>query len=176
MTYDQLRKQLLEEFDKHVSRQDVYKMLRQRRWKKKDESLHCYILSMQAIAKRSDITESEVIEFIIDGLGNNIFNINFLLTARTINELKTLVARYERKYLVRENEVVIKLPLKDSTKIINKGDANICFNCSQKGHIKPNCPYPLRPKGSCFRCWKMGHEYQSCPNPKKFCRSWKNNK
>ncbi|XP_067645369.1 uncharacterized protein [Eurosta solidaginis] len=166
VTYKQLCEQLINEFDRNVSRQDVYKMLRQRRWQKKNESLHCYILCMQSIARRSDITESEVIEFIIDGLENNVSNITLLLSARTINELKMLVSRYEKKYLSREREEITKLPFKES-KVENKVHTNICFNCSQTGHIKHNCPYPMRPKGSCFRCWEMGHEYRSCPNPKK---------
>ncbi|XP_036346460.1 uncharacterized protein LOC118755741 [Rhagoletis pomonella] len=166
-TYDQLRKQLTAEFDRDVSRQDVYKMLDQRRWQKKTESLHCYILNMQAIAKRSDITETEVIDFIVEGLGDNISNKNLLMGARTIEELKMLVARYQQKYLRRESDT-IKRPAKESIRTTK--EVAHCFNCSQTGHIKPNCPYPLRPNGSCFRCWQMGHEHRSCPNPKKILR------
>ncbi|XP_036347752.1 ATP-dependent RNA helicase glh-1-like [Rhagoletis pomonella] len=46
----------------------------------------------------------------------------------------------------------------------------LCFNCSKRGHIKPNCPYPMRPNGSCFRCWKMGHDHHSCTNPRKILK------
>ncbi|XP_036327182.1 uncharacterized protein LOC118739780 [Rhagoletis pomonella] len=149
-TYDQLRKQLTAKLDRDVSRQDVYKWLDQRRWQKKTESLHCYILNMQAIAKRSDITETEVIDFIVEGLGDNISNKNLLIGARTIEELKMLMARYQQKYLRRESNT-IKRPTKESIRTTK--EVAHCFNCSQTGHIKPNCPYPLRPNGSCFRCW-----------------------
>ena len=76
LNYTALKTELVNEFDTAVSCRDVYTMFGQRKWKKRGKSLHCYVLSMQAIAKRADIGEMEVINFIIDGMGSDIPNIN----------------------------------------------------------------------------------------------------
>ncbi|XP_067633312.1 uncharacterized protein [Eurosta solidaginis] len=60
LRYDDLVHALLSEFDISVSRHDVYRMLMQRHWNQKEETLHCYILHMQALSRRADISEEEV--------------------------------------------------------------------------------------------------------------------
>lgn len=122
---------------------------------------------MQAIAKRAKVEEQEVIEFVIDGIRNIVPNAHLLLPARTLAELKTLIQRYERKYLV--SDVVATTGRRQATKTVEDAKQK-CYNCSRDGHIKPNCPYPLRPDGSCFRCWRMGHDHRSCPNPAKILK------
>lgn len=57
---------------------DLTKELSERRWNKREESLHCYVLNIQGIARSSDATEIEVIDFIIQGIGVNITNVNLL--------------------------------------------------------------------------------------------------
>ncbi|XP_017462985.1 PREDICTED: uncharacterized protein LOC108356381, partial [Rhagoletis zephyria] len=155
------------EFSVPVTRNEVYKMLAQRRWDKKKESLQSYVLAMQAIAKRAKVEEQEVIEFVIDGIRNIVPNAHLLLPTRTLAELKTLIQKYERKYLV--SDVVATTGRRQATKTVVDAKQK-CYNCSRDGHIKPNCPYPLRPDGSCFRCWRMGHDHRSCPNPAKILK------
>ncbi|XP_017471156.1 PREDICTED: uncharacterized protein LOC108362612 isoform X2 [Rhagoletis zephyria] len=167
LNYGALKKALEMEFSVPVTRNEVYKMLAQRRWDKKKESLHCYVLAMQAIAKRAKVEEQEVIEFVIDGIRNIVPNAHLLLPARTLAELKTLIRRYARKYLV--SDVVATTGRRQATKTVEDAKQK-CYNCSRDGHIKPNCPYPLRPDGSCFRCWRMGHDHRSCPNPAKILK------
>lgn len=60
-----LKKASLAEFDFTISRKEIYKMLAHRRWKKEEDTLHCYVLSMQATAKRADNAEQEW----VDGIG-----------------------------------------------------------------------------------------------------------
>ncbi|XP_017465418.1 PREDICTED: uncharacterized protein LOC108358526 [Rhagoletis zephyria] len=159
-------------------------MLSQRRWKRKDESMHRYVLSMQALAKRANVSEMEFIDFIIDGIGN-VPNMQILLTARTLDELKTIIGRYQHKYFVvntlntntkqvttttnmrQQSATNVKQPAGTSKPRTNIQQATLCYNCSRYGHTKPSCPYPLRPDGSCFRCWRMGHDHRNCPNPAK---------
>ncbi|XP_036320726.1 uncharacterized protein LOC118735190 [Rhagoletis pomonella] len=174
-TFEALREALINEFGTVVSRRDVYRMLARRYWKKEEESLHCYILVMQSIAKRSDIGELEVIDFIIEGIGNKVNNINLLVGARSVKELKKLVNRYQQKYLTQNAAADLRktkqsLAVADNaakTTTDTSADNPLCYNCSQRGHIKPNCPHPLRVRGSCFRCWQMGHSHRECNNPKK---------
>ncbi|KNE86662.1 hypothetical protein PSTG_19974, partial [Puccinia striiformis f. sp. tritici PST-78] len=70
LNYAALKAALFAEFDVAVTRQHIYKTMSQRRWNKREESIHCYILKMQSIAKRAEIAEVEVIDFIIAGIGN----------------------------------------------------------------------------------------------------------
>ncbi|XP_036340347.1 uncharacterized protein LOC118757090 [Rhagoletis pomonella] len=169
LNYQALKAALSSEFDVGITRQEVYKMLSQRRWKRKEETLHCYTLTMQAIAKRANIADTELIDFIIDGIGNTTPHAHILMTARSVEELKTLINRYQHKYFV--TGAVQPSNQRQTTAPKQTDDSKLkCFNCSRNGHIKPNCPFPLRPDGSCFRCWKMGHDHRSCPNPAKLLK------
>ncbi|XP_036347426.1 uncharacterized protein LOC118756790 [Rhagoletis pomonella] len=166
LNYCALKGALMKEFNFAVTRQEIYKMLSQRRWRKKDESMHCYVLSMQAIAKRANIAEQEVVDFIIDGIGNSVPNSHLLLSAQNTDELKAIISRYQNKYFATKT-----IDQKPPTAVKQKTEQKqLCYNCSQTGHIKPNCPFPLRPDGSCFKCWRMGHDHRACPNPRKILK------
>lgn len=133
---------------------------------------------MQSLAKQGDVEEGEVVDFILDGIQHQVANIQLLMTARTLGELKALVNRYQERYLKlgANQRRQTAAPARTSTPSNSQENATavkdlpLCFNCSQRGHMKPNCPHPLRPNGSCFRCWKMGHDHRSCTNPRKVLR------
>ncbi|XP_067634857.1 uncharacterized protein [Eurosta solidaginis] len=151
LSYAELKKALTMEFDVPIQRNEVYKMLARRKWDKNSESLHRYVLLMQAIGKRANICETEIIDFIIDGIGNIVPNAHLLLPAKTLDELKALVSRFQRKYFTVEPGVGTKHT--NAAKTSNDPQPlQKCYNCSRVRHIKPQCPYPLRPTGSCFRC------------------------
>ncbi|XP_017466117.1 PREDICTED: uncharacterized protein LOC108359017 [Rhagoletis zephyria] len=169
LNYQALKAALSSEFDVGITRQEVYKMLSQRCWKRKENTLHCYTITMQAIAKRANIADTELIDFIIDGIGNTTPHAHVLMTARSVEELKTLINRYQHKYF--ETGAVQPSNQRQTRAPKQSDDLKLkCINCSRNGHIKPNCPFPLRPDGSCFRCWKMGHDHRSCPNPVKLLK------
>lgn len=83
--------------------------------------------------------------------------------ARSLSELKRMINRYQDKYLL-PNAAIKRANTVASSRL------PLCFNCSQRGHIKPKCPYDQRPNGSGFRCWRMGHDHRSCPNPRKILK------
>lgn len=169
LDYNDLKEALIAEFDVAVTRQDVYQLLRNRKWSKKDESVHHYALIMQAIARRSDIAETELIEFIVDGL-NDAPNANLFLSARTVDELKCLLNRHQQRMARVHPPAVRDAPTRrpEIVKPTVKDDTVIrCYNCSRTNHYQSACPFPQRPSGSCFRCWEHGHDHRSCVNPKK---------
>ncbi|XP_067624946.1 uncharacterized protein [Eurosta solidaginis] len=164
LNYGALKKALEREFAVPVNRIEIHKMLEQRRWdKKKKKSLHCYVLAMQAIGKRVNITEQEIIEFIIDGISGTVSNIH--TPAATCQDVRRTKGRYERRYLVAD--AVTTTTGRKQASWPSEENKLKCFNCPKNGHIKPNCPYPLQPEGSCFRCWRMGHDHRSCTNAAK---------
>ena len=94
-TWIELKKQLVDEFDRKVDRQDVYFQLAQRKIQK-DEPIRHYILSMQAMAAYADVDECELVRFIVDGLDDRSAAVAMLYSARSVADLKNLVADYER--------------------------------------------------------------------------------
>lgn len=172
VSYDTLKCALLQEFGAAVTRQDVYRMLRERKWKKNSESMHFFVLSMQNIAARSDVTEMELIDFIIDAFKDAGLETTMFLGAPTLLQLKSLIIRYQTRYLNYSSNTTpavgrtnVGVPMKNQS-VVTPSDIR-CFNCSGKGHYKSACPYDVRPDGSCFKCWRMGHNAKECPNQRK---------
>lgn len=173
VTYDQLKEVLIDEFDISTTREDIYRLLRQNKWKRGSESMHHYVIRMRTLARRANVPEPELVGIIVDGLGETSANANLLLSARDVRELKELMNRHESRFhrAVPSASVAASSANAVSTSRRPAGARNAdassadqpqCFNCSQRGHIKPNCPYTLRNKEDCFRCWKPGHTHETC--------------
>ena len=94
--YKGLKEALMSEFCRQYTMQEVYLQLRNRRLRP-TESVRRYILEMQEIAARAAVSEGELVDLIIEGLGDSSGAAGMLWTASTIGELKTLCERYERK-------------------------------------------------------------------------------
>lgn len=91
LTYDELKASLVKEFGRSISRQEVYQTLRNRR-KKMDETVRRYVMEMESIASRSDVTEFELVAFVQEGLNNRIPDFQLFTAARTIDEVKDAVS------------------------------------------------------------------------------------
>lgn len=63
------------------------------------ESMHHYVLAMQNIAARAELQETEVIDYIIDGFDIAQVNTLMLVGAQTLSQLKSLIIRYQDRYL-----------------------------------------------------------------------------
>ncbi|RYE22183.1 MAG: hypothetical protein EOP45_08580, partial [Sphingobacteriaceae bacterium] len=117
-----------------------------------------------------------------------------LYGATTINQLKVLMERYEKKRRVfvpvpvpgvyANTRSVGTLPkIKPavgspvSTAASNSASASTsasvdmstirCYNCFAYGHYQSGCTAPKRPHGSCFICAEVGHTRHSCPRKRK---------
>ncbi|XP_053967982.1 uncharacterized protein LOC128869458 [Anastrepha ludens] len=65
--YDELKTALIEEFAKEYNSAEVHKKLSER-VKKNTESFHEYLLHMRKIASLSDIEETSIDRYVVDGL------------------------------------------------------------------------------------------------------------
>uniref|UniRef100_A0A182S081 CCHC-type domain-containing protein n=1 Tax=Anopheles funestus TaxID=62324 RepID=A0A182S081_ANOFN len=167
-SYDELKAEFIKTFSKNRSVEGVYKQLRTRRLNR-NESMTRYVLEMQALAFEAPIPEEELINIIIDGIGDPINTATFSFAAKTVEELKALLKKYEQ---IRPRDVATSaLPSSGTIRQPNKGgkETNViqqairCYNCSKYGHYQSSCPSPRRPTGSCFACHEMGHINRNCP-------------
>lgn len=179
-SYEELKQALTSEFGRQFTQQEVYALLKKRKMKS-NETIHRYVLEMQEIASRVTIPEEELVEIIVCGVRDNGGVFNLLWSATTISELKRLAERCER---IESRKVVANVSQMATThrSVVNfavpkvntdvkkppvqPADNNAavrCFNCSQFGHYKGQCPKPVRPDGSCFKCGELTHRYRDCP-------------
>lgn len=114
---------------------------------------------MQEIASAADIDDSDVIQYVIDGINDSVNNKIILYNAKTITDLKEALQKYDR-IKMSQNNVERRKPNPNDAK---KKPQYKCYNCNSAGHHISKCPRPRREKGSCFRCGKMGHKLQDCP-------------
>lgn len=152
-----------------------------------DETVRQYIISMQGLASHSDISECELVQFILDGLDDLGASASILYNANTIQELKDSLARYERRRTrTMANTPIVAprvQPISTSARrpqstslpprvtmttaqpnlLRAQRDPNRCANCRIMGHQEANCNRPRRPPGSCFYCWENGHQFRECP-------------
>lgn len=171
-----LKEQLIDEFDRCRTRQDVYAELNRRKIRK-GETTRRYIIEMQSIASHADITEYEVVQFILDGLGELGPGGSMLYSARTMAELKDALQHYERRCNRFAHIPSLDVPSRTILSNIKTGyrsnnsrqpiESNRCQNCRTIGHHESKCPKPRRPPGGCFHCWETGHWYKDCPKKRR---------
>lgn len=174
--YEQLKDELLTEFSRTHTLNDVFQQLKARHLKS-NESVQRYVIEMQEIASHAPVPEADLLECIIDGLNDKSHNIGVLLGARTIRELKPLIDRYEKRRIrasVPLNKSAAKpMPNRSQPEATPKptntaaemvtGEQVRCYNCSQFGHYQSQCQKPKRPENACFKCHQLGHFHQNCP-------------
>ncbi|XP_067644102.1 uncharacterized protein [Eurosta solidaginis] len=165
VTYEELKANLLKEFGHSVSRQEIYKVLQHRR-KKSDETVQRFILEMEAIARGSDVSEYELVAFVLHGLQDRTIEYAIFCNAKSITDLKEAANMAEHRNAVRRQSPNIQSYNKNKVPIEISAVNNRCYNCSKFGHLKYDCPYEVRSKGVCFNCWKLGHDHKACTNPK----------
>ncbi|XP_041771724.1 uncharacterized protein LOC121593455 [Anopheles merus] len=168
-TYAELKEELLKTFAKTPSIENVYRQLRTRRLSR-NESVARYVLEMKQIAG-DEIVEEELINIIIDGIGDPINTAAIRYSAKSVEELQQMLKKYEmirpqKNSVQRVNIASSSTSPRNVSVVKNKNaiEEIRCYNCSKIGHYQSSCPSPRRPAGSCFLCHQMGHSYQNCPN------------
>jgi hypothetical protein len=184
--YDELKRAILQRYDRQVSFYEVYEKLRSRH-RRRDESLLQYITSMQEIAQRVTMDGNELVSLIVAGLHDTSGYISMLAGASSVDALIRLLPSYERTLsLARYNANVSTSASAASNKRpipVNRNSGTVqasgsrmtsavttsdnsqvkCFNCSKDGHYARDCKAPKRAPGSCFICGSFDHLRPNCP-------------
>lgn len=182
-SYGEMKPELLKEFRRAFTVQDVLKQLRSRVIKP-EETPRQYVIEMQYIASRADISERDLMDAIIDGLNDERGTI-MLFGAETMSTFKALVERYEKRRRVPA-AVPVSMPMRTPVARSQTGAvpkqtnastsasasavdlSNIrCYNCFAFGHYQSKCTAPRRPPNSCFICHEAGHTRHDCPKKPK---------
>lgn len=170
-TYVMLKSALLAEFGRTRTIVDVLQILKSRIIKP-GESVRHYVIVMQEIASHADIPEATLIEYIIDGVNDKSNRIAVLLGARTLQDFKMMLDRYEKmRSKANEQKAAVSMvpprttaaPAVKTPAVATQENVIRCFNCSKFGHYQSACPFPIRPPNSCFKCHEVGHFHRDCP-------------
>lgn len=180
-TYAEFKEKLLLEFRRAFTVQDVLKQLYARSIKP-DETPRQYAVEMQFIASRADVSESDLIDIIIDGLNDKSTLVAMLYGAATIGELKFKMEKYDKKrhavpvkqstVVSSSTGVVPKRYVSTNTDAVASASgqdlSNVrCYNCFKYGNYQSRCSEPKRLANSCFICHQVGHTRHECPQKKK---------
>lgn len=152
-----LKERLLKQFGEHVSAADIHKGLSTTK-KRPEEASEYYLLKMKEMASQGNIDESDLIEYVADGIVDDSNDKVMLYGAKDFEELIEKLRIYDRYNKSQCSQSKKKFEKK--TVSIEKMDR--CFNCGNKGHKATNCDSKnLGVK--CFAYNEFGHRSTNCP-------------
>lgn len=172
-----LKEALETEFENKITSAEVHDQLRERK-KLTEESFLQYIYQMQNIAKRGNIEEEALCEYIVRGISDDPTNKVCLYGASSIRELKVCVKQYEKMKtqmrdtmsrgpksvrVDKEREKAKRNVKSESKPEIGEGTSGDmrCYNCGNRGHYANDCEMKAHgPK--CFVCSEFGHRAKEC--------------
>ncbi|XP_033358110.1 uncharacterized protein LOC117237843 [Bombus vosnesenskii] len=166
-SWAKLKKAMKDKFENVVSDQQIHRELA-RRTKKPDESLQQYMYSMREIAEQGKVDIQSQIDYIIQGIPDEVINKVILYGARNMQQLKECLKQYEAMKRDMEAEKRSGERKDDKgkrSKVRNQSRQTSsnkrCFNCGGEDHLSAKCPE--KGKGvKCFKCNEFGHIAAKC--------------
>ncbi|XP_033170526.1 uncharacterized protein LOC117147645 isoform X3 [Drosophila mauritiana] len=145
--YTELKELLIEEFSGSYNSAVIHKKLQDRK-KKREETLHDYLLQMKKIAALGEVETVALITHIVNGLDIKKEYKGAMLRCKTLKELKQEFEIYESL------NIVDKPNIQPKPKQITQGvKADHCFNCGSREHKRKDCTLPTK----CFSCNQEGY-------------------
>lgn len=176
-SWDDLKKELKEEFGKKLSSAAVHKRLASRKMKP-NETYQQYFLHMKEISMLGHIDDNALMEYVIDGIRDTEINKSMLYEAVDMKEFRkklNLYAEIRKKISTAPQHKPTLQQQKVGSPSTSKGKAYVrtkrCYNCGDTDHESPTCTKGLK----CFRCNEFGHKSNTCPmNGKKTLKIQRN--
>lgn len=140
--------------------------------KKREESVQEFVLAMKEIGSRANIEEEIVIQYITEGINDEMANKIILYGAKNFTEFKNKVRIYEQIKASSTNDYNNKEKQKTSKSFNATGRAlrlngekkqasEFCYNCGDKVHKRNECLN--KTKGTkCFKCNSFGRIATKC--------------
>lgn len=155
-------------FNHRPSRVQARKQFEQRVWKR-DETFSSYMHDKVILANRTSIDEDELIEYIIEGIPDQMLrdqarvqrlrSQEYLLEAF---EGVSLRGRFQHTSTYPRNEDKPKSRKTEDHEKQETVKTKRCHNCGLRNHYATDCP--MKGKGTkCFSCQEFGHIAAKCP-------------
>ena len=167
-SWAKFKKALVDEFEDIVSDRQIHQELAHRT-KRADESLLRYMYSMREIAGQGRVDTQSVIDYIIQGIADEVTNKAILYGARNMQQLKERFEQYEAmksdmktktKFGERKDDKAERSAMRNRSRQTSS-DPKRCFNGGGDDHLSVKCPQ--KEKGvKCFSCNKFGHIAAKC--------------
>ena len=167
-SWAKFKKALADEFPDIVSDREVHQELAHRT-KRTDESLLQYMYNMREIAGQGRVDTQSVIDYIIQGIPDEVANKAILYEVRNMQQLKERFKQYEAmksdmkaktKFGERKDDKAERPAMRNQSRQTSS-DPKRCFNCDGDDHISVQCPE--KEKGvRCFSCNEFGHVAAKC--------------
>uniref|UniRef100_A0A182YRB3 CCHC-type domain-containing protein n=1 Tax=Anopheles stephensi TaxID=30069 RepID=A0A182YRB3_ANOST len=156
-SWKQLKDALAAEFSDETKSVDVHEAMRKTKKKCIDELYTEYVYAMQALAKKREVDEESICEYIVQGIDDDPRNKVCLIGASSLAELKIQLKKYQamKSQLPNESFGKSSVAVKDITRK--------CYKCGKWGHLSNNCntkDVVLK----CYNCGLPGHEAKTCRN------------
>ena len=139
------------------------------RTRRTDESLLQYMYNMREIAGQGRVDTQSVIDYIIQGIPDEVANKAILYEVRNMQQLKERFKQYEAmksdmkaktKFGERKDDKAERPAMRNQSRQTSS-DPKRCFNCDGDDHISVQCPE--KEKGvRCFSCNEFGHVAAKC--------------
>lgn len=165
-SWDELKECLLEQFDVKLSDADVHRMLGDRK-KLSKEALQEYLITMCEIGKQNDVEEESIIQYVVDGIDDELCNKSILYGASSMKDFRLKSIAYEKFRLSLGQQNEVKDEVRCNVKLVGSisHGVNRCYSCGDEGHIAMKCP--RKSDGvKCFACNEFGHRSMECPAKK----------
>lgn len=173
-----LMTELRKMFFPFTSKIKLRKQFESRTWNQ-NESFSEYAFEKILLSNRVNIDESELVDFIIEGIPDG--SLKNHARMQRFNSKESLINAFETISLNKNSNVssknkdihrtdndnrIVKSETRDVLKPIDR-DRKRCYNCGRAGHMALDCKKEKRPRGSCYRCASMNHTISNCPENKK---------
>lgn len=172
-TWQDIRRELQNEFGQMVTSTSIHRKLAQRR-KSPNETVIQYSVAMKEIAAQGNLDEVDIIGYIVDGVARDKKERFFLPGARNFIELRDLLNRYQDTMASCPRVATNITPVGErsfggsgsgrvmATDTSTRKPPPKCFNCNEVGHYAAGCGKPKRPPNSCFKCGSIDHHVGQC--------------
>lgn len=135
----------------------------------RDESFSSYLHDKIILANHISIDESEIIEYVVEGIPNQVLRDQ--ARVQRLNSRESLLEAFERVSLRGRFQYTDTYPKSEDkvkqkkTEIPGKHEVKTtkrCHNCGVRNHFATDCS--VKSKGmKCFNCQEFGHVAAKCP-------------
>ncbi|KRT80433.1 hypothetical protein AMK59_8411 [Oryctes borbonicus] len=163
LAYNDLKAKVISMFGCRENRIALMRKFDSRKWKR-SEPFFSYYQDKVVLGNKLDLSESDLISYIIDGFDNGNLQAQarmarFTSLAELLDVMKSLSS--SERHGMKQNNAVPSTVISEAS---GPKKTVKCFNCQKEGHYASACQQVK--KRTCFLCHEAGHMKNECPRKK----------